>query len=472
MKRTISLIAVIVLVCSVLCACGSKEPPAPTSLEIDGTEYEFTSEAFDLSSKNDVSAFIENSASFPAIKKIELGRTPLSANDIDALHKAYPNADISYTVSILGKDYPQDTAELDLRSLQHSYVEAVAEAIKKLPELKTVKLVDDGKIEKYDPDDDGKVDYTRYRGELSSLPFEDYALLKEAAPQAEISYCFELFGVKVHSVLTEELKYRRKDIGDSGLDELRKVLPYLDKLSYVSLDRCGTSNEETEKLNQEFPDKSIVWRIWFGPYTCMTDVETLWAMCIYDGQDQPIDALKYCHNLKNLDIGHSEVMDLSFLYGTPHLEVLIASCGNYGSLEPVGTLKDLRYLELGQSANNYPKDISPLANCTNLEYLHCGLMSGLTDITPIEKLTKLKRLNLTQTWFTEEFLEQVEHLREVLPNTEIEALQDMDSLLYGHWRFSDGGYTEMYQWIRSIFNYDDMYGQPRLYGEFDFDYED
>ena len=132
---------------------------------------------------------------------------------------------------------------------------------------------------------------------------------------------------------------------------------------------------------------------------------------------------------------------------------------------------------MGQSQNNYPKDISPIANCSNLEYLHCGIMSGLTDITPIEQLTNLKRLNLTQTYFTEDYQSQVERLREVLPNTEIEALQDLDSLIYGHWRWSNGQPTPMYQHIRDIFQYPDEYGlpkytQPKIYSEIDFEFED
>ena len=472
MKKLLYLLLTMAFSAVLLCGCGEKEAPAPTSVEINGTEYEFTTEYLDLTGIDCIDGFISNAGLLDSVKKISLGETALSADRIEALKDAYPNAAVEYMVNILGTSYPQDTQELDLRNLQHSQVEETAAALSRLPELKTVTLVDRGRTDEYDPNEDGVVDYVRYHGDVSDLPFEDYVLLKEAAPQADIEYCFELFDLKVNTVITEKLQYKNKSIGDSGLDEFRKVLPYLDKLSYVSLDRCGTSDEETEKLNEEFPDKKIVWRIYFGPYTCMTDAETLWAMCIYDGQDNPIDSLKYCHELKNLDIGHSEVMDLSFLYGTPQLEVLIMSCGNYGSFEPVGSLKNLTYLEAGQSQNNYPKDISPLANCKNLEYLHLGLMSGLTDLSAIKELTNLKRLNLTQTYFTEEFLAQVDELRELLPNTDIEALQDLDSLLYGHWRFSDGGYTPMYQHIRDIFCYDDIYGQPKLYGEFDFEFED
>jgi Leucine-rich repeat (LRR) protein len=84
-------------------------------------------------------------------------------------------------------------------------------------------------------------------------------------------------------------------------------------------------------------------------------------------------ALRYCTELRALDLGHSQISDTSYLAYMPHLQYLILAECYTPDLTPVGELKELKWLELFQ---NTAADVSPLLGCTALEdferllYLH------------------------------------------------------------------------------------------------------
>ena len=103
-------------------------------------------------------------------------------------------------------------------------------------------------------------------------------------------------------------------------------------------------------------------------YCDFSAFSTLHGSCL-PHTSRELDALRYCTELRALDIGHNNVKDLSFLEPLTHLRVLILAC------------------------NPELKDLSPLANLQDLEYLEL-FSTAVTDISPLSGLTRLLDLNL------------------------------------------------------------------------------
>ena len=281
--------------------------------------------------------------------------------------------------------------------------------------------------------------------------------------QLKEGYTFELFGQQVNTKTTERLEYlKQPEIGDAGLEKFREVLPYMYNLKYLSFDRCETTDEAMEKLRDDFPDIEIVWRIYFGPFSCMTDVETIWASC--DLRNETCEPLKYCTKVKNLDIGHNAMNNLDFLYYMPDLEMLIISCSEFDDLTAVGSCKNLKILE---AYDDWYDDLSPIAGCESLEYLNIGNNQPLTDFSALYGLKNLKILKANSI-YNYEFDHDAEEAKiaELMPDCEVDFSWCGDGL-NNTWRYTSGyftgNYTELYTYIRETFGYDDPLGSTRLY---------
>lgn len=305
--------------------------------------------------------------------------------------------------------------------------------------------------------------------EPAVLTVEEFLALAKENEDHVPDCIFELFGQQVSTAATERLDYLKVKIGDEGLDTFRAVLPYLPRLTYLSLDRCETTDEAVAQLRDEFPEKEIVWRIFFDPFTCTTDVETIWASC--DLRDNTCGALKYCTKLKNLDIGHSAMTDLSFLDYMPDLETLIIACSDFEDISHVASCKKLKYFECAECWRL--TDLSPIAELKNLEHLNVGGCTHIEDLSCLYCLDECKNLkrfyaqNMTSLSLNME--EEAKKFEELLPGVEMDFAfyPTLGSLNTGFWRFSRGSYTghyvEEYQRIRDIFGYDDVINQPRLW---------
>ena len=270
-------------------------------------------------------------------------------------------------VSVLGVSYPWDTTSLTLNLTSADIPQALS-ALSSFPNLGQLTIPEDA-------------------GNLSSFTADDFIALSKALPKTEIDCTFDLFGQRVNTVTTTRLEYLQTPIGDFGFDIFWKLLPYLHHLSYLSFDRCDIPDEACANLRDAFPDTEIVWRVFFSPFSCMTDIETIWASV--DLRDETCSSLKYCTKVKNLDIGHSAMTDLSFLDYMPDLEVLIIACSDFEDISHVASCKNLKYLEVCECFRL--KDLSPIAELKNLEHLNVGDLM-VSDISCLHSLTECKNL--------------------------------------------------------------------------------
>ena len=214
------------------------------------------------------------------------------------------------------------------------------------------------------------------------------------------------------------------------------VLPYMTRCTFLDMDSCGVSNTAMAAIRDAYPDIKVVWRVWFGDvYTCRTDVKRLLASSeSHYINDATSDGLYYCTDVVWLDIGHSSLYDLSFLYNMPDLEVCIVACAPWSDATPIGSLEKLEDLEILSTNCN---DISSFANLKNLKHLNIGNCWQIRDITPLYGLTQLERL-----WIgcvTPVPAEQKEEIREKLPDTLINT--QVANHKEGGWCKDENGYN-------------------------------
>lgn len=376
----------------------------------------------------DYAALLENLAYLPAMKNVELPATTLTSEELAALYAAYPGVEFDYTVEIAGQEIASVDSQCDLSALTSKDVDAAAAALAKLPAL-------------------GYVELTDKAGE-SALSMAEVARLESAAPQADFNYTFELFGQTL-TTMDESVEYVETEIGNDGVDEIRQMLDIMCRCTYLKLEDCGVDSEVMAQLRDDYPDTKVVWRVYFGYFTCLTDEETIRA--IFDLNDDNCHELMYCTDVKYMDIGHNSYLhDVSFIAYMPKLEICILSGSPFSDMTVFENHKELIFLELVWCG--YVDDLTPLTSCTSLAYLNI-CYSQVTDLTPIVGLP-LERFCYYTPQLTQEQMDEFEMLQ---PDCWVTFGGENPYVL--GWRYNDQGYTwcDMYLRVREVFRYDENY---------------
>ena len=253
----------------------------------------------------------------------------------------------------------------------------------------------------------------------------------------------ELYGVQFN-LEDEELDLSYIRIGD-GWPEVLETAKRMPNLRRLVMDSCGVQNEDMARIRDALPNTEVVWRINFGlQYTARTDATRILASSPSIGgnlRSGDLEKLKFFTKMKYLDIGHNEtIKDLSFVRYMPDLEVLIIAMNPLGDLTPLADCENLEYLELFYSRTD---DLSPLAGLKNLKHLNVGHCPFLKDISPIYDLD-LERFFLGAFASCPVPPEQVDHYRELHPDCEVENQYFESS--EGTWRRAANLQGEELEW--------------------------
>ena len=333
------------------------------SVNLGGASFAPNSEALVLNVGDyNFDTMLENLPYLTQVKSIQFKTPDLSLEQVNQLRETFPEVEIACTVEIMGKEYNTETTQLDLSMMTAKDVPEVAEKLGMLSGLELVELMNK----------DGE----------SNLTKEDVKALMEAAPETNFHYVFDFYGVKI-STTDEEVVVKNKRIKDEGEAEVRLALDLMQNCKRFVLDNCHISNEVMAKIREDYRDKTkVVWRIYFGEGTSMTDAEILRST--YNVTDDNSHDLVYCEDVRYMDLGHNEFLDyVPFVEGMPKLEVVIVSGAPIKDLSPFANCKDLRILEIANCL--YIPDLKPLAACEKLEMLNISY-TRLTDLSPIDKL--------------------------------------------------------------------------------------
>ena len=359
------------------------------------------------------------------LETIDMTALVVSAKDWNALWEVFPNADIGCkAISFLGKEYPLDAATVDLSDLTTEQIPEAAEGLKALGPILTVELC--------------KEDGT------CTVTLDDAAALHALYPSAKYNFRIALYGQTLSTDM-ERVEYFRANIKDEGLETFRKLIPLMYNLTYLKLDWCGTTDEAMAQLRDEFADRvKIVWRIFFHEYNCLTDTLKIWAN--WTVNDMNNDCLKYCTDVKYLDLGHTMITHCEWARNMPNLEVVIMGDCNLKSIEPLRECPNITFLEIFSSKVT---DLTPLEDLHNLQYLNISNLR-INDITPLYGLDHLIKVNSTMNNIPQE---QVDEFRRLQPQC-VGTFLDHGNPTGYDWRYDIWGrILPRYELLRNQFGY-------------------
>lgn len=399
----------------------------PTSVHPASTRLELYSEDYDYDT------LMENLKYLSQVTDITFRLSELTLEQVDALRAAYETISISCTVEILGQEYDTEATGLDLSSMTAADVEAVAQKLAMLPGLESIELM--------------KADGS------CNLTSQEVKQLREAAPTALLHYSFDFFGMTLSST-DEEVVITNTKIGDENEEALRLALDLLPNCKRFVLDNCQLSNTVLAKIRDDYREQTkVVWRIWFGRGTTLTDAQIIRA--VYDLSDTNCKDLIYCEDARFVDFGHNGddgnyLHDISYVAGMPNLEAMILSSAYISDLSAFANCKKLKFLELAFCG--LITDISPLAECTSLEMLNISF-TGVTDLSPLDNLpiTHLCAMNYSKNRVSQE---EQERFQELHPDCWSQYVGEQP---YGPgWRYTEDGkdYLPYYQLLRDVFRYE------------------
>ena len=320
----------------------------------------------------------------------EVGGGKFSLQDMQEIRMDCREAEFSFSAVIDGKVYDGEATSLDLRDARREDMQALTAVLMCMNRLENVELGSES---------------------AGNIAWEDIAMLKSNCPNVQFHYSFTLYG-KAVDLDTDKLDYRGTRVSDNG-DALFKVLSCMNHCTYVDMDNTGVSYQSLEELQKRFPNTKIVWRVWFGDnYSVRTDAERILASKpSVGGMIEDTSMLKYCTDVKYLDLGHNDdLADLSFVASMPKLEVCIIAMTAVTDIRPLASCPNLEYLEL--NSTNIA-DLSPLQNLTGLHHINIAGCPKIKDITPLYGLTELERLWIGRD--TPVPAEQARHIKELVP---------------------------------------------------------
>ena len=378
-----------------------------------------------------VASLAANSRSFHELRKIIISSPDFTDDDLAQLVAAFPAADILFRVSTDVPDFLYNAAEIDLSALDQEHLDDAAAFLEKTDGLTEVNMTGG----------DG----------TNLLSFSELRKLQDAAPCAVFDYRFESFG-QVISTADEDLVYDALSncvyIYNEGMEQIREMMPCMTRLKSMFFQYCEVDYDVLAQFREDYPDVDIVWRINFGPYSCRTDTERVFANGSLDAAS--CYNLRYCNKVKYIDLGHNDYLtSIDFAAYMPDLEIGIFAATSLYDISPLANCRKLRYLEIFVTNVS---DISALANCTELEQLNISCCFSLRDLSPLYGLTKLKRV-----WNNYSSVPQTKRneIMKALPDCEFCFLKG-GSTDYG-WRYDNyGNMTDYYAELYEIFGYENF----------------
>ena len=360
---------------------------------------------------------LNNLKYFRSLKSVHIDQIGITKDQMDQLKAAYPQIDFTCTVMLGNESYDAAMTEINLSHLTSKDIELACSTLGHLTNLTHVDLVNES----------GK----------SNLSVADCSTLMAAYPEISFDYQFTLFGQSL-STGTQTLIYKDKKIGDDGLEKIKEALSIMPNCTYICLDNCGIDNEAMNQFRADLSERTVVWRVFVDKYSVMTDTEVvLMKATVTDAEAKP---LKYCTNVKYLDMSGCNMRDFSFIASMENLECAVLQQTHIFDLSVFQNCQNLTWLDL--AGCTALKDVSPLSSTTNLKYLNLSA-TKVKDLSPLNKVS-LERFKCAKCIFTPSELRKFEAKH---PNC---LTTDTGNMVGLGWRYNDASQREPFEYYTKM----------------------
>ena len=173
---------------------------------------------------------------------------------------------------------------------------------------------------------------------------------------------------------------------------LSEALPHMKSLKKIDMCGCGLSDRDMEKLCDAYPDIKFVWMVHFQEWDVRTDAVVFSALNKpgnkqFDQNDYA-PLLKYCTELRAIDLGNSLITDISDFFSLKKLRAVILNGNQITDISAFSNLYDLELIEM--NGGNGIKNADALRGLQNLRYVNFWSNKELTDLTPLYDHEKLE----------------------------------------------------------------------------------
>ena len=402
----------------------------------DGTVADSHAESISVSiSPENIDAAAAQLQYLPRLREVKLtGSDDKTVFDaLQSFSGARPDVHFDCSFELGGRKVSTSGKKINMTGCTYGELKKLRKVLPAMYNLKTVDLGSDEESPKVD--------------------FEMIKSLQELRPDVKFLFDFMLYDREV-SLGDKSLDLSYTTIRDEG-ELVRQVISCMPELEYLDMDSSGVSDEAMASIRDDFPDVKVVWRVWFGDnYTVRTDVERILASrpsVAGTILTSNAGALKYCTEVKYLDIGHNDLLDdISFISYMPKLEVAILAMGCWSDTSPIADCPELEYLEIQTTQLT---DLRPLAGLKKLKHLNICYLYDLEDITPLYGLTQLERLWIGCIDPVPK--EQIREMQRRAPQCEINTTTYDPT--EGGWRYvtdTPDGLAPRYSLLRKQFGYD------------------
>ena len=315
----------------------------------------------------------------PQLKSVD-GTACTDYAQLAALQQRRPECEVTYNVVLGEKEYALDTKTLDLKNQD---ISQLLERLAYLPDMQSVRLTDP-------------------IGDAQTME-----ALRTTYPNVAITS--ELVGVK--------LSDDGKEVDLSGIklekiEDVDKYMPFYPDAERVYLGMPEIDSDTIAAFREtKRQDYKVVWTVMCGSIAVRTD-ETYFQPIqhhVYYFFDEDTYNLRYCEDMVSIDLGHMSLHECSWLEGMPNLKYLVLSLTFIKDISPITACKEMVWLELFSLPLN---DFSPLKELTKLEDLK--LTNNAKDVGVIAEMTWLKNLHWEGISYND-----TKMLEEALPDTEI-----------------------------------------------------
>lgn len=278
-------------------------------------------------------------------------------------------------VKICGEKWPVDTKYL-LCKIDRP---VDLSPLKKLGELESLGIFGTGNFNQ-------NIDVLSHLPKLTNITLSEVSIPDFSALQNASNLCWlDLMSVKLDRTLSLAKLTQLKSLSISygGFRDLS----FVSKM--VKLERLFISHSQVADLS------------------AVRGLNSLNMLTLIDTEVVSVEPLEELYNLTDLYIAEAKITDISPLGKLTNLESLTVGKTPIKNIHTLQSLVKLRKLHLPD--NHRFSDLSAISNLPLLEELNLDRASGVDDLSPITKLTRLRKLGVLETNYKMEHIEQIKN---------------------------------------------------------------